>query len=66
MYRLGVPKHITLPALCGKEAGVGRERREAVGQFLLCLHLLEGNPDPKFKLGFSGRYTCEERKIKYI
>lgn len=60
------PSTITLPAVCGNETGVGRERRWAVGPFFLCLHVLEYSPDPKFKLGFPGRYICEGRKGKHI
>lgn len=38
----------------------------AVGQFSLCFRVLEWNPDPKFKLGLSGRYMCEGRKKEHI
>ena len=42
------PRMITSLTMCGKEAGLGRERRWAIGQFFLCPHVLEWNPDPKF------------------
>lgn len=52
--------------VCGKETGVERERGWTVGQFSLCLQVLDWNPYTKFKRDFPESCICEQRKIMHI
>lgn len=49
VVQAGYPQMCVFGPVWGKEAGVGRERRWATGQFSLCLHVIKWNPDPKLK-----------------